>query len=252
MHALLALCVAVPFAAHAETAKEIVAAADRVRNPDKSFRFAATVIDYHSGEADDRTVYIVYSKIDPATGQYRDVARYAEPPRDSGKMLLIRGPNLWFYDPAARQSIRISPQQKLTGEASAADVLTENLAVDYDARVVGTESIEDATRATRQCWHLELKAANDAAAYLRVEYWVEQSSFEPIKAKFYADSGSLLKTLYYRNYVSRADGQHPTQAVIVDAVDPTLVTTVDFGEPTYRDIPDAWFERDYFPHLKLD
>jgi hypothetical protein len=241
-----------PCSAWAETAKDIVANADRIRYPDKSFRIVATVTDYHSGQAADRDVFIVYSKTDPATGQFRNVVRYAEPPRDAGKMLLMRGPDLWFYDPAARQSIRISPQQKLTGEASAADVLSENLVIDYEPRLVGTEAIEDAARATRKCFHLELKAANDAAAYLRVEYWVEQNSYQPIKVKFYADSGSLLKTLYYRGFEARADGTIPTQAVIIDAVDPTLVTTVDFGEPSSRDIPESWFARDYLPHLKLD
>jgi len=30
------------------------------------------------------------------------------------------------------------------------------------------------------------------------------------------------------------------------------VTTVDLGEPHYQDIPDAWFERDYLPHLTLE
>jgi Outer membrane lipoprotein-sorting protein len=240
-------------AAHAsESARDIVVGADRVRNPERPFRVNATVIEYKSGKAIDKNTFAVYSKVDPSTGQFRDVMVYVSPPRDAGKMLLLNGSNLWFYDPASRQSVRISPQQKLTGQASAGDVLSENLGVDYNATLSGSETIEDAAREKRTCWLLDLAAAGDAATYRRVEYWVEQGTNSPIKAKFYADSGELLKVLYYRNYLKRGDRFSPTQAVIIDAVDSTLVTVVDIGELHFQEIPDSWFQRDYLPHLKLD
>jgi outer membrane lipoprotein-sorting protein len=239
-------------AACAEDARDIVAGADKVRNPDHPFRVTATVIEYRSGQAEDRNVFTVWSKLDPATGQFRDVMVYAEPPRDAGKVLLLNGDKLWFYDPASKQSVRISPQEKLAGQASAGDVLTENLAIDYAATILGEESVEDASHARRTCWHLQLKAADVAATYNRVEYWVEKETHYPIKAKFYADSGGLLKTLYYRDFTQRGGRIAPSQAVIIDAVDSTLVTTVDFGEPHFQEIPDAWFQREYLPHLKFD
>lgn len=248
---IAALLFAFATTAQAETAQEIVANADAVRNPHKPFHITATLIDYKAGTPIERNVYSVYSKIDPATGQFRDVMLYVSPPRDAGKILLLNGSNLWFYDPASRASIRISPQEKLSGQASAGDVLTENLAMDYTASVLGNETIEDGNQAQRDCWHLQLKAANDAATYNRVDYWVEKAGSGPIKAKFYADSGAPLKTLYYRNYAMRDGRLRPTQAVIIDAVDSSLVTTADFGEAQYQDIPDTWFTRDYLSHLNL-
>ena len=239
-------------AAQAQSARDIVVHADAVRYADKPFRITAALIDYKSGQPVGRNVYSVYSKLDPATGQFRNVMMYVEPPRDAGKMLLLRGNDLWFYDPASRASVRISPQQKLSGQASAGDVLSENLAADYNAAILGDETIADGNRQSRACWHLDLKAANDAATYNRVEYWVEHGTYMPIKAKFYTDSGTLLKVVYYRNFVVRDGRNQPTQAVIIDAVDATLVTTADFGALQFRDIPDAWFERDYLPHLKLE
>jgi Outer membrane lipoprotein-sorting protein len=235
----------------AETAQEIVAGADRVRNPEQPFRVIATLIEYKAGQPTNKNVYAVYSKIDPATRQFRDVMLYVEPPRDAGKIMLLNGNNLWFYDPASKDSVRMSPQQRLIGQASAGDVLSENLAVDYTSAMLGIEQIEDASHGQRQCWHLDLKAATDAATYNRVEYWVEQNSYYPIKAKFYSDSGRLLKILYYRNFVMAAERMRPTQAVIIDAVDPALVTTADFGNLHFQDIPDSWFQRDYLPHLQF-
>jgi hypothetical protein len=249
---ILGLALAARPVAAAESARDIVVGADHVRNPEQPFRVHATVIEYKAGLPVDKNTFSVYSKVDPSTGQFRDVMLYVSPPRDAGKMLLLNGSNLWFYDPASRQSVRISPQEKLTGQASAGDVLSENLGVDYDATLLGSDSIDDAARQKRTCWRLELAAAGAAATYKRVEYWVEQGTYNPIKAKFYADSGELLKVLYYRNYIKRGDRLSPAQAVIIDAVDPTLVTVIDIGDLHFQDIPDSWFQRDYLPHLKLD
>ncbi len=136
------------------------------------------------------------------------------------------------------------------GRSAIGDVLTVNLAVDYAASLIGTEKIEDASRQPRECWHLDLKAANDQAVYNRVEYWVERESFHPIKGKFYSDSGRVLKIIYYRNFAERLGGIRPTEAIIIDAVDTSLATSATFGNDRFQDIPDAWFQRDYLPRLQ--
>lgn len=253
LKSLLAACVLLgaTSAAFAESAQEIVARADAIRNPSKPFRATSVLTEYRAGTPADRNVLLVYSKIDPATHQFRNLARYIDPPRDAGKMVLL-GSVLWFYDPASKDSVRISPQQRLTGQAAIGDVLTVNLAVDYTASLVAEETIPDAAKQPRRCWHLDMKAATDTATYNHVEYWVEEGSFDPIKAKFYSDSGRLLKILYYRNYIERLDGLRPTQAVIIDAVDSSLVTVVDFSDSRFQDIPDTWFQRDYLPHLNAE
>lgn len=232
----------------AETAQEIVSKADAIRNPEKPFRSTTVLTEYRSGQPADRNILLVYSKIDPATRQFRNLARYIDPPRDAGKMVLL-GSVLWFYDPATKDSVRISPQQRLTGQAAIGDVLTANLAIDYTATLVGEETIEDAGKQQRKCWHLDMKAASETATYNHIEYWVEEGTHDPVKAKFYADSGRLLKILYYRAFLERLDGLRPTQAVIIDAVDSSLVTLVDFSDSKFQDIPDVWFQRDYLPHL---
>jgi outer membrane lipoprotein-sorting protein len=237
-------------AGHAQTAQEIVAGTDRVRNPGQPFRLTVTLTEYVAGREREHDVLVVFSKEDATTRQFRNLIQYAEPPRDAGKKVLLDGHSLWFFDPASNVSIRISAQQRLIGQAAVGDVLTVNLAVDYAPVVVGTEKIQDATRKERDCWHLDLKAAGDQAVYYRVEYWVEQGTFYPIKGKFYSDSGRLLKILYYRNFAERLGAVRPTEAVIIDAVDTSLATTASFGDYRFQDIPDAWFQRDYLPHLR--
>jgi outer membrane lipoprotein-sorting protein len=250
--ALLLLMGAAPAVARAETAQEIVAASDRVRNPGQPFRSTSTLTELIGGKQRDQNVLVIYSKEDPATRQFRNLVRYMAPPRDQGKTVLLDGHVLWFYDPNSKSSVRISAQQRLVGQAAIGDVLTVNLAIDYAGALLGDETIQDADRQSRTCWHLDLKAANDQSTYTRVEYWVEHASFHPIKVKFYSDSGRLMKILYYRSFTQRLDRMRPAEAIIIDAVDTSLVTTVKFGEIEPRDIPEAWFQRDYLPRLPAE
>jgi outer membrane lipoprotein-sorting protein len=237
--------------AHAQTAQEIVTAADKVRNPHEPYRSTITLTEYVNGKERAHDTLAVFSKQDSATGQFRNLVQYVEPARDSGKRVLLDGRSLWFFDPASKTSVRISPQQRLIGQAAVGDILTVNLAIDYTATVLGTDTLEDAEHQQRQCWHLELKAANDQAVYNHVEYWVQQGNFHPIKGKFFSDSGRLLKIIYYRNFADRLGEIRPTEAVIIDAVDTALATTARIGDHHSQDIPEAWYQREYLPHLQI-
>ena len=246
----VAMWLATVAVAEAQTAREIVVATDRVRNPDKPFRSTLRLTEYVGGQERDHDSLVVYSKEDGATRQFRNLVQYVEPARDAGKRVLLDGHSLWFYDPNSKVSVRISAQQRLIGQAAIGDILTVNLAADYTASIVGTETIDDATRQPRKCWHLELKASNDVATYNRVEFWVEQGTFYPIKGKFYADSGRLLKIAYFRKFTQQLGASRPTEVVIIDAVDSALATIATLGEYAYQEIPEAWFQRDYLPHLQ--
>jgi Outer membrane lipoprotein-sorting protein len=250
---VLALLVIVNGAAAADpSAQEIVSATDKVRNPGKPFRLTSTLTEYVAGKPRDRVVLVVYAKEDPATRQFKNLVRYAEPPRDKGKMVLLDGTRMWFYDPASKVSIRISPQQRLVGQASNGDVVTVNLARDYKAAIAGEETLKDADRQDRACWRLELAAATEDAIYSRIEYWVERSSFRPVKGKYYSDSGRLLKIAYFRDYRDELGVARPTETIIIDAVDPSLVTTMKSSDYRFETIPEAWFQREFLPRLKAD
>jgi outer membrane lipoprotein-sorting protein len=248
--ALAALAASFATAALAQSAQEIVAATDNVRNPRDPFRSTLTLTEFVGGQERAHSTFVLFSKEDSAR-HFRNLLQYVEPPRDAGKRVLLDGRSFWFFDPTSQASVRISAQQRLVGQAAIGDVLTVNLAADYTASIVGTESIDDAARQKRTCWHLELKAATDTAVYNRVEYWVEQGTMRPVKGKFYSDSGRLLKIIYYRSFTERLGAVRPAEAVIIDAVDSSLATIATFGDSRFQDVPDAWFQRDYLPRLQV-
>jgi len=241
---------ALPLAALGQSAEEIVARADQVRNPEFPFRFNLALTEYVAGKPVGQNALAIYSKKDPATRQFRNLVLYEQPPADAGKAVLLDGRAFWFYDPASKSSVRISPQQRLIGQAAVGDVLTVSLAVDYVARLSSTETIQDAARHPRSCWHLDLQAADDLSTYAHVEYWVEQGTYHPVKAKFYSDSGRLLKILYYRAFEDWLGGTRPTEAVILDSVDSSRVTTAKSSGHRPANIPENWFQREFLPRFQ--
>lgn len=234
----------------ANDAQSILAASDAVRNPAKPFGVIVTLIEYRSRKQTEDNTLQVYSKADQAGGQYRTLIRFVDPPREANKLMLKSGNDLWFFDPASKASIRLSPQQRLLGQAANGDVVTVDLAKDYKAELLGDEEVTDGERVRRRCHKLRLVALSPDVTYHQVEMWVEMQTSRPVKALFYAESGRLLKTAYYRKFQPQLGRERPTEVVIIDGLDPNWVTVMRYSEYAWRDVPDAWLQRDYLPRFK--
>jgi hypothetical protein len=206
--------------------------------------------EYRNSREVDANTLAIYSKLDAAGGRFRTLVRYLGPLRDAGKLVLESGMEMWFYDPSSAASIRISPQQRLLGQASTGDVVTVNFAHDYHAASVSLEDITDGDRVSRHCYKLALEAAVADATYHRIELWVDQASSRPVKGKFYSESDRLLKTAYYRRFQSELGRERPTEVVIIDGLTPTWVTVMRYSDYAWRDIPDSWLQRDYLPRFR--
>jgi hypothetical protein len=228
----------------------VLAESDAVRNPARPYSVTVTLIEYRSAKLVDSSTLTVHAKADSISGQYRSLVRFEAPQRDAGKLLLKNGNDLWFYDPASQASIRLSPQRRLLGQASNGDVVTVNLAKDYQAEHQGEEELTDGERVLRRCHKLGLAAASPDVTYHRIEMWVDTASSRPVKARFFAESGRLLKTAYYRKFQHQLGRERPTEVVIIDGLDPAWVTVMRYADYGWRDVPDAWLQRDFLPRFK--
>jgi outer membrane lipoprotein-sorting protein len=232
----------------APDAQALLAASDAIRNPSKSFGLTTALIEYRKGKETDRNTLAIYSR--PDGGRYRNLIRFVAPVRDAGKLLLKDGNDLWFYDPNSKASVRISPQQRLLGQASNGDVVTVNLAQDYRAELAGEEDIQDGERKTRHCYKLALKANTDEVTYHRIEMWLDVASKQPVKSMFYTESNRLLKTAYFRHYQPLLGIERPSEIVIIDGLDPSWVTVMRNSDYAWRDVPESWLQKDYLPRFK--
>lgn len=251
---LLASTSLLPGVAGAQTvdAQALLAASDAIRNPTQPFRVTVTLTEFEKGQQVDSTTLTSYARTLDNSGQFATLVRFERPERDAGKLMLKNGKDLWFFDPGTKSSVRISPQQRLMGEAANGDVITVNFARDYKAADGGEEAITDGERKPRKARKLLLSAASDDATYAAIELWIDADNKRPIKARFLADSGRLLKTAYYRRWQQQLGTERPTETVIIDGLNPQQVTLVRLSEFAARNIPVTWFQRDYLPRFQGD
>ena len=236
--------------ASALSALEILKQSDKIRNPDTPFSTLVTMTEFNKAKQVDKLVVKVHSKPQANNGQFRTLVKFVQPAKDRGKLMLRNGNEIWFYDPAAKNSIRLSPQQRLLGQSSNGDVMTANFALDYQVRLQGEESIKDANKKPRQTYRLKMTAKNRSVTYAAADFWVDKQNYQPVKAKFYSSSKSLMKIVYYRRFQQQLGGIRPTEVLIIDGVDKSKVTRMQLTNYRAITIPEAWFQRSYLPRFK--
>lgn len=238
-------------AAHAAPdAQAILQASDAVRNPDKPFGLTVLLIEYRNGRQVGENTLQVYSRADVTSGQFRSLVRFIAPPRDADKLMLKNGNDMWFFDPSSKATIRISPQQRLLGQAANGDVVTVNLAKDYRAELAAEEDVQDGDRQVRHCYKLAVSATAPNVTYDHLEMWIAVGSNRPVKARYYSESGRLLKTAYFRRFQSQLGGERPTETIIIDGLDPNWVTVMRYSDYAWREVPEVWLQRDFLPRFK--
>ena len=239
-------------AASSPEAQVLLAQSDAIRNPAQPFRVTVTLTEFEKGVQVNATTLVSYARTLESGGQFASLVRFVQPVRDAGKAMLKNGSDLWFYDPGTKSAVRIAPQQRLMGQAANGDVVTVNFARDYSATVAAEETIRDGERRDRKTYKLMLNASSSDATYGAIELWVDSSSSAPLKARFFAESGRLLKTAFYRKFLPQLGVDRPTETVIIDGLDPQAVTLVRLSDYAFRNVPTSWFQRDYLPRFNAE
>jgi hypothetical protein len=231
--------------AAAPGATEILAGADAYRNfRDQSFTFDLVLRSQSPGK--DEKVFGLEVEIKDS---HTSLVKYVAPVSERGKAMLMAGNNLWFQAPHNRKPIRITPQQRLLGEASNGDVASTDFSGDYDPELIGGEQVDGI-----DCYKLRLTAKEGSpAAYKSLLLWVRKDGFAPVKAEFFAPSGKPLKTARYRRYepVEAAGGKlQLTEIEIVNALNEQQRTVMEYSNFAIRDLPDAHFNPRYLSRLR--
>ena len=131
---LAALLIAAPAAA-APDALALLKQSDAVRNGWPSYVVRVKITNFEAGKADEEDLFEVSQK-----GTEKTYVEFLSP-RDKGRHLLMLGDDMWIYLPDTSRPIRITPLERLSGNASNGDVARTNYAVDYDAVYLRTEAV---------------------------------------------------------------------------------------------------------------
>jgi outer membrane lipoprotein-sorting protein len=241
--ALVLLGEAVPPAgadAQAPDAQHILEVAERARTGGwEAFAFDVRITDESARGPRAVTNYQVLVK-----GALQTLVRFSDP-GEKGKVLLMVEEGMWFYLPSASRPIRVTPLQRLAGNASNGDVAQTDFAVLYTARVVGEEEVEG-----RPAWVLELTARNKGATYRSARYWVSKDGLFPLQAELRLTSDKASKLVHFEEYQDVAGRRLLKRQVIVDLLRNDRPRTVlEYRNYGARELPDRYFNKNYLGEL---
>ena len=162
-----------------------------------------------------------------------------EPERSRGRKLLMKDYDIWLFTPNIKKPLRISLEQKLTGEVANGDIARTNYAEDYEATILGTEK-----KGTMDVYKLELKAKNKKVTYGRIEYVVAKKDFMPIEATFYALSGKPLKSAEFSDFKQIQGASRATKMTIRDYLQKDKFSVLVFSDHKTQKFDDTLFNKD--------
>lgn len=162
-----------------------------------------------------------------------------------GQYLLMVDDDMWIYMPNTRKPIRITPLQRLMGNASNGDVARTRYAQDYAPTVLREEVFKGTA-----CTVLELKAKRDGATYNRIEYWIAKGTNRPKHAEIYLTSGKHYKTIDFDTYDEILGRPLLTQMTITDRLRSGRTTIMRYASYAPKELPEKYFNKDYLEKLR--
>ena len=213
-------------------AQALLERSDSVRNGGSSFVVRVNIRNYEDGKTDEEHAYQVFQK-----GLDKTYVEFLSP-REKGRHLLMLGDDMWVFLPDTSRPIRITPLERLSGQASNGDVARTHYALDYDAAYLRSETVDGVG-----CVVLELTAKRKGATYRKIHYWLNAANARPVKADFFLASGKHLKSATFDEYRQVQGRPMLRRLTIYDQVRKGSHSVMEYGDFTARDLPDRMFHQ---------
>ena len=229
--ALLAIGIVATSAGFAADAKlqSMVKEADAYRLAIDAGRVETEIRSFKAGQLDKTRNYTVYLK--PG---HRSLVLFKSP-AERGQKLLMQGDDFWLMLPSSQRPLRITPMQKLLGEASTGDIATMTWGEDYEAASLGEETV-----AGQPCIKLELTATRKGVSYPRVVAWLAKKGHAPVQAELYVASDKLAKVASFA--LGDVDGRRQvTTMTLTDHLQKERSTEIHYLARTPKTLGDEWF-----------
>lgn len=167
---------------------------------------------------------------------------YVSPASEKGRATLRLGDNMWLYIPNVGKPIRITSMQSVVGGVfNNADIMRLDYSLEYEA------TISDQTPSE---YILNLKARTQTVAYDRLKMWVDKKNIMVTKVECYAASGTLIKTLEFKNIKNFGDGI--MRPAVIETSSPLYKgyrSLMIYSEMKLRNFADEVFTLEYLPRL---
>jgi hypothetical protein len=186
----------VVLAVTAPDAHQWLLAADAARNVFEEAVISARASQVTGGQVAGSAEFDIYTK-----GRDRGLIVF-KGGKNSGRKVLTSGDRMWLIVPGASHPVPITPNQRLLGGASIADVARLRFAEDYVATMrPATETVNGKT-----CRVLDLTARSPKTAYPRVVLWMDEAQKLPVRVLFSLSSGREAKEVTFTKF-GRSSGK---------------------------------------------
>jgi hypothetical protein len=236
MKTILSRCVAaaalalLALPASAQDVGALLKAADRFRVPSQNMRIATQVEVFKTdGSVDKERLYTVFAQVNHQS------LVVMQSPAEKGQKVLMAGDDFWLVLPGSQRPVRITPMQKLLGDASTADIAALSWSDDYTGTVVAEEKCG---APERDCIHLSLQARRKAVTYQRIELWLGKARHDPVKAELYVQSDKLAKRAEF--VLDPANPNSVAAMLLQDEVTNHKQTRVSYLDRKAQTVPDTW------------
>jgi outer membrane lipoprotein-sorting protein len=211
-------------------AETLLKRSDTYRNGWPAYTLHVKITNYESGKSDEESLYEVSQK-----GTDKTYVEFMSP-RDKGRHLLMLGDDMWIYLPDTSRPVRITPLERLSGNASNGDVARTNYAIDYSATFVREEKVGG-----DNCYVLDLTARRKGATYQRILYWVRVEDARPARAEFYLTSGKHIKSATFDEYASTSGKMLLRRLTLYDEIRHNSHSVLEYSNSAPRNLPDKLF-----------
>jgi outer membrane lipoprotein-sorting protein len=218
--------------AAAPDAEALLKRSDTYRNGWPAYVVRVKITNYESGKSDEERLYEVSQK-----GTDKTYVEFMSP-RDKGRHLLMLGDDMWIYLPDTSRPIRITPLERLSGDASNGDVARTNYAVDYSPVYVRSEKV-----GADECYVLDLTAKRKGSTYQRILYWLRVQDARPVKAEFYLTSGKHIKSATFDEYTQINGKSQLHKLTLYDEIRHNSHSVLEYNGAAPRELPDKLFNQ---------
>ena len=229
--ALLAATLCLPALSRAQDVSALLKAADKYRMSSENMQVDTLISVFNTdGSPDKERRYTVF-----AQAKHQSLV-LMQSPAERGQKVLMLGDDFWLLMPGSQRPMRITPMQKLLGDASTGDIAKMSWAEDYGGSIAGEERCGEPEQA---CVHLSLNAARKGVTYQRIELWLGKARHEPVRADLYVQSDKLAKQA--RFVMDKATAPTAVTAMLLrDQLTNKKETQVRYLNRKEHTVPEAW------------
>lgn len=230
---MLMVAMVAPGVYAAPDAAKLMEAAEFIRNPPETYATNVYLEDSAKGKVT-KNRYETYCK-----GRDKALVKFLEPAADVGTRVLFVENDMWIYIPSTAKPVRVSPRQKLAGNAAYGDVTRLNFVGNYTAKYLREDKYEK-----RPVHVLDLTAIKDRpVTYDRIEYWIDKANNRPVRMLYKTMTEKVVREGFFEDFQPLFGVERPNKFIITDALDKSHVTTLVFKDTKKRTFADAVFQK---------